>query len=50
MSQFEGAPGSNQADLLEDPLLELLRQGVEMQEEDFLAELRRQRSGEPVAG
>jgi CheY-like chemotaxis protein len=49
LSQFEGAPGSNQAEVLEDPLLELLRQGVEMQEEEFLAELRRQRSGEPVA-
>jgi hypothetical protein len=49
LSQFEGAPGSNKAEMLEDPLLELLRQGVEMQEEEFLAELRRQRSGEPVA-
>src|SRR5580704_12408585 len=34
---------------LEDPLLELLRQGSELQEDDFLAELRRQRSGESVA-
>jgi hypothetical protein len=49
LSQFEGAPGSNQAEVLEDPLLELLRQGVEMQEEEFLSELRRQRSGEAVA-
>jgi CheY-like chemotaxis protein len=49
ISQFEGDPESNEAETLEDPLLELLRQGTEMQEEDFVAELRRQRSGEPVA-
>ncbi|MGO8794320.1 MAG: PilZ domain-containing protein [Candidatus Sulfotelmatobacter sp.] len=36
------------AEGLEDPLLELLRNGSTMQEEDFLAELRRQRSGESV--
>jgi CheY-like chemotaxis protein len=34
---------------LEDPLLELLRQGASLQQEDFLTELRRQRSGESVA-
>jgi CheY-like chemotaxis protein len=34
---------------LEDPLLELLRQGSTLQQDDFLAELRRQRSGESVA-
>src|SRR5271169_1748017 len=34
---------------LEDPLLELLRQGSALQQDDFLAELRRQRSGESVA-
>jgi hypothetical protein len=34
---------------LEDPLLELLRQGVSLQQDDFLGELRRQRSGESVA-
>ncbi|MGA8215747.1 MAG: PilZ domain-containing protein [Candidatus Sulfotelmatobacter sp.] len=34
---------------LEDPLLELLRQGASLQQDDFLAELRRQRSGESVA-
>ncbi len=50
ISQFEREPGSadNGPEILEDPLLELLRQGAEMQEDDFLAELRRQRSGEPV--
>jgi hypothetical protein len=34
---------------LEDPLLELLRQGPTLQQDDFLGELRRQRSGESVA-
>lgn len=34
---------------LDDPLLELLRQGPALQEDDFLEELRRQRSGESVA-
>jgi CheY-like chemotaxis protein len=37
------------ADGLEDPLLELLRTGSAMQQEDFLAELHRQRSGESVS-
>jgi CheY-like chemotaxis protein len=36
-------------DELEDPLLELLRQGTKLQQEDFFAELHRQRSGESVA-
>jgi DNA-binding response OmpR family regulator len=53
LSQFEHAPELVDAtgeDLsLEDPLLELLRQGATLQEDDFLAELRRQRSGETVA-
>jgi DNA-binding response OmpR family regulator len=53
LSQFEHAPELVDAtgeDLsLEDPLLELLRQGATLQEDDFLAELRRQRSGESVA-
>jgi CheY-like chemotaxis protein len=34
---------------LEDPLLELLRQGQSLQQDDFFEELRRQRSGESVA-
>lgn len=34
---------------LEDPLLELLRRGSTLQQEEFLAELRHQRSGESVA-
>jgi DNA-binding response OmpR family regulator len=53
LSQFENSPEIVDAtgeDLtLEDPLLELLRQGSTLQEDDFLAELRRQRSGESVA-
>jgi DNA-binding response OmpR family regulator len=47
LSQFERPP--ELADDLEDPLLELLRQGVQLQQDDFLAELRRQRTGESVA-
>ena len=51
LSQFEHAPepGRESVDALEDPLLELLRQGSALQQDDFLAELRRQRSGESVA-
>jgi DNA-binding response OmpR family regulator len=50
-SQFEHARelGDEIEDNLEDPLLELLRQGSTLQQDDFLAELRRQRSGESVA-
>ena len=51
LSQFEGAghmtPGA--AEALEDPLLDLLRHATRMQQEEFLEELRRQRSGETVA-
>jgi DNA-binding response OmpR family regulator len=47
LSQFERPP--ELADDLEDPLLDLLRQGVQLQQDDFLAELRRQRTGESVA-
>ena len=53
LSQFESAPKavsgpSEDEDDLEDPLLELLRHASGMQEDDFLEELRRQRSGESV--
>jgi hypothetical protein len=34
---------------LEDPLLELLLHATTMQQDDFLEELRRQRSGESVS-
>ena len=54
LSQFERGPSEESAqdpatEDLEDPLLELLRQGTKLQQEDFFAELRRQRSGESVA-
>jgi CheY-like chemotaxis protein len=48
LSQFEHAPDET-VEPLEDPLLELMRQGSSLQQDDFLAELRRQRSGESVA-
>ncbi len=51
LSQFEHSPeaASEGAEDLEDPLLELLRRGPTLQQDDFLAELRLQRSGESVA-
>jgi DNA-binding response OmpR family regulator len=51
LSQFEHTPepGDEVADDLEDPLLELLRQGAALQQDDFLVELRRQRSAESVS-
>jgi CheY-like chemotaxis protein len=56
LSQFEHPPeaaaqGAEDASVeeLEDPLLELLRKGSALQQDDFLAELRRQRTGESVA-
>jgi CheY-like chemotaxis protein len=50
LTQFEHPelPQSESSDL-EDPLLELLRSGSSLQEDDFLAELRRQRTPEDVA-
>jgi CheY-like chemotaxis protein len=51
LSQFEheAEPDVEVAEELEDPLLELLRQGSSLQQDDFLEELRRQRSSESVA-
>ncbi len=51
LSQFEHAreQADGTVDPLEDPLLELLRQGSSLQQDEFLDELRRQRSGESVA-
>jgi hypothetical protein len=53
LSQFEAAPEAanhtSEDEQLQDPLLELLRQATAMQQDDFLEELRRQRSGESVA-
>lgn len=52
LSQFECAPEAAgepaQDEELEDPLLELLLHASTMQQDDFLKELRRQRSGESV--
>jgi CheY-like chemotaxis protein len=50
LSQFECPPeGETEADEdMHDPLLELLRQGATLQEEDFLQELHCQRSGETL--
>jgi hypothetical protein len=51
LAQFE--PGDNQAqgssDEFEDPLLELLRRGGSLQQDDFLSELRQQRSPEEAS-
>lgn len=50
LSQFEsGAEGETPEEEMQDPLLELLRQASTMQEDEFLEELRRQRSGETVS-
>jgi len=53
LSQFECAPEAAgegaQDEELEDPLLELLLHATTMQQDDFLEELRRQRSGESVS-
>ena len=53
LSQFESSPdaGSDEPkdEEMEDPLLELLRHATTLQQDDFLEELRRQRSGESVA-
>ena len=56
LSQFEHPPEPTDearenpaAGDLEDPLLELLRHGSTLQQDDFVEELRRQRSGESVA-
>ncbi len=49
-SQFQHEQAADSAtEELNDPLLELLRRGSALQQEDFLAELRRQRSGESVS-
>lgn len=51
LTQFEPAepPPVESADELEDPLLELVRRGRSLQQDDFLVELRHQRSPEDVA-
>jgi CheY-like chemotaxis protein len=51
LTQFERAdsPAEEDADEVDDALLDLLRQGSKLQQNDFLAELRRQRSSESLA-
>lgn len=49
LSQFEPAPAAGSApevEDMEDPLLDLLRRGTSLQQDDFLSELRHQRSPE----
>jgi len=49
INQFEhSANNENAEEEMEDPLLELLRNGTALQQEAFLEELHRQRSGESV--
>lgn len=49
-TQFEPADKIQDAgDELEDPLLELLRRGMDLQQDDFLSELRHQRSPEEAS-
>lgn len=51
LSQFESSPelDDDGAEGVDDPLLDLLRQGSKLQQAEFLSELRRQRSAESVA-
>ena len=51
LTQFEPADKNQQesAEEMEDPLLELLRRGASLQQDDFLSELRHQRSPQDVA-
>ena len=51
LNQFEPADqsGAEPTDDLEDPLLELLRRGASLQQDEFLSELRQQRTPEDVA-
>jgi hypothetical protein len=53
LSQFDSVhitgDESAEPEEMEDPLLELIRRATTLQQEDFLEELRRQRSGEHVA-
>jgi DNA-binding response OmpR family regulator len=46
LKQFERPP--EMADEMEDPLLDLLHRGSQLQQDDFLSELRCQRSGESI--
>ncbi len=48
-AQFEPDPEAVPAEELDDPLLDLLRRGTSLQQDEFLGELRHQRSPEDVA-
>ena len=47
LTQFERTPGDADEEL-EDPLLELIRRGASLQQEEFLGELQHQRNPEPA--
>lgn len=49
LTQFESAGKNAAGEELEDPLLELLRRGASLQQQEFLAELEHQRNPEDVA-
>jgi hypothetical protein len=53
LTQFEPPQGEHSAeasgDEMDDPLLELLRRGITLQQEEFLAELQHQRSPEETS-
>jgi len=50
ITQFEpGEPQPEEAAEMEDPLLELLRRGAALQQDDFLSELRHQRNPQDVS-
>ena len=50
LTQFEAGDKSAQgAEDMEDPLLELLRRGTSLQQDDFLGELQHQRNPQDVA-
>jgi CheY-like chemotaxis protein len=49
VTQFETSEPLPAADELDDPLLELLRRGTTLQQQDFMGELHHQRSPEDVA-
>jgi len=49
LTQFENGEPADSSSELEDQLLELLRRGTSLQQDDFLAELRHQRNPEHAA-
>jgi hypothetical protein len=49
LTQFEPAEKNTSGEDWEDPLLELLRRGASLEQEEFLSELEHQRNPEDVA-